>query len=132
MLIKDAKPQVGIFEIVDNNILIDSEDVDINYQGEYFDGHTPHLHANDIKVHVEANPYISQDTQDFFRSNPNAYLYYPRGRVDYNTKDGTYHIMAAKKFFTQLSVEQITREFHLPPYASGKIVLEADDGHYGY
>lgn len=129
----DAKPQVGIFEIVDDILLTDTEDVStFSKSGEYFDGFNPHLHQTDIRPLVLNNSLISKETKLKFKNNYNEYLNYPRGRVDYNTKTGEYHIMAAKNFFTMTNIEKITRAFHLPPYSSNKIVLEADEGHYGY
>lgn len=133
MIIKDAKPQVGIFEIVDDVLLLDTEDVANIDQGMgMFDGLTPHLHASDIRPQVLSHPEISAETKKKFENNPGEYLKYPRGRVDYDTRNGTYSIMAAYKFFNEQNVERISRAFHLPPYATGKIILEADDNHYGY
>lgn len=132
MEIKDAKPQVGIFELVDGQLLIDSEDVQTDKRaGEYFSGINPHLHAQSVKTMV-AYSNVDENIKRRFRENRNEYLFYPRGRVDYNTKTGQYHIMSSRKFFTEENVENITRAFHLPPYSSGKIVLEADEGHYSY
>lgn len=133
MKILDSKPQVGIFEIVEDVLLIDSEDIQkIDQGGGMFDGTIPHLHSNDIKLQVEGSPSISLETKKKFKSNPNEYLNYPRGRVDYDIINDRYYIMAAMKFFNTENIERITRAFHLPPYATGKILLQADDGHYGY
>ena len=133
MKIRDTKPQVGIFEIVEGAMLSHTEDTsDISHSGRYFSGSSLHLHAQDIKTLVKYAPGISAETKQRFERDAAEYLRWPRGRVDYDTVDREWHIMAAKKFFTQQNVEAVAREFHLPPYASGKIVLEADDSHYGY
>lgn len=130
---KDSKPQVGIFEIVDGVFLMDSEDVQFSSSsGEYFDGLTPHLHSQDIKRLVINSPFISEETKNIFRTDSNAYLNYPRGRVDYNTVERKYHVMAARKFFTNETVEKVTRMFHLPPVSTNNTILEIDNGHYGY
>ena len=132
MKVKDNKPEVGIFEIVEGQMLIDSEEVSrYGAAGDFFSGTRPHLHANDIKTLVKYNSNISEETKNRFNSDPKEYLRYPRGRVDYNVKTGQYHIMSSSDFFNQENVEKVTRAFHLPPYASGMIVLEADNGHYG-
>lgn len=133
MKILDSKPQVGIFEIVDNILLIDTEDVQkIDQGGGMFDGLTPHLHSNDVKTLVANTPSISEETKKKFELDKKEYLNYPRGRVDYDVDDDRYYIMAAMKFFTEENIERITRAFHLPPYATGKVLLQADDSHYGY
>ena len=134
MIIKDHKPEVGIFEIVDNVFLKDSEDYQLYSEvGEFFDGTVPHLHTTDIKTLVNQSSYISDKTKQLFKDNPNAYLNYPRGRVDFNTKTRKFHIMGAYKFLSNFAnVERVAREFHLPPLASGNLVLEADDTHYDY
>ena len=132
LTIKDNKPEVGIFEIVEGQFLMDGEEVSrYGAVGDFFSGTNPHLHAQDIKVLVKYNDHISEETKKRFNDNPQEYLKYPRGRVDYNIKTGQYHIMSSSDFFTQENVEAVTRAFHLPPYASGQIVLEADNGHYG-
>ena len=104
--VKDTKPQVGIFEIVENQWLTSTEDVqNVSESGDYFDGIDLHLHAYEIPKLVQFNSNISNETKGKFKSNKYAYLDYPRGRVDYNTKDKTYHIMADKKFFTVENIE---------------------------
>ena len=129
----DAKPQVGIFEIVDDILLLDTEDVQpISHSGDFFDGLHTHLHEQDVKTLVKYNSSISEKTKELFASNRYAYLNYPRGRVDYNTKTKKYHIMASKKFFTTPNIERITRAFHLPPFGTANVVLEVDEVHYGY
>lgn len=133
MKVRDAKPEVGIFEIVENIFLKDSEPIrPFSPSGRYFEGLTPHRHKDDIKVHVRNSPYVSEKTKAKFAANPDEYLNWPRGRVDYDTQDKVWTIMTAAKFFNGENVERVTREFHLPPYASGKIELVADDGHYDY
>lgn len=133
MRILDSKPQVGIFEIVDGVLLIDTEDVQkIDQGGGMFDGVTPHLHSNDIKTLVINSPSISEEIKQRFNDNPSEYLNYPRGRVDYDIVNDRYYIMAAMEFFNSENVERITRAFHLPPYSTGKILLQADNSHYGY
>ena len=128
--IKDSKPQVGIFEIVDNILLIDSEDTQTVGKG-FFDG-TNHQHVQDIKRLVAHHPHISEETKAKFASNPNEYLNWPRGRVDYDRDEGKWHIMSSSTILSNATyVELLTRAFHLPPYLSGKIILEADEGHYG-
>ena len=133
MIIKDRKPQVGIFEIVEGYWLIDTEEVQpISKAGVFFEGETPHLHMNEVKRQVQVHPNISETTKELFRKDRNAYLKYPRGRVDYNTETKNYHIMASRKFYTNENVETVLRLFNLPSYGTGKIVLEADENHYGY
>lgn len=133
MIIKDTKPQVGIFEIVEDILLLETEDVqNIDQGGGMFDGLTPHLHSIDITNQVLNHPNISQETKAKFAKDRKEYTRYPRGRVDYDINRGTYSIMAAYRFFNDANIERITRAFHLPPYATGKIILESDDGHYGY
>lgn len=129
----DAKPQVGIFEIVENVFLKETEDVQpYSTTGEFFDGTDLHMHSYVIPTLVENSNYISEETKDKFKKNRNEYLNYPRGRVDYNTKTHKYHIMSSRKFFTEENIERVTREFHLPPYSSNNVVLESDENHYGY
>lgn len=130
--ILDSMPQVGIFEIVEDIFLKDTEDTQRQWRERFFDGASPHYHAQDVKSMVAAHPSISAETKAKFAQNPSEYLSWPRGRVDYDTQDGKWHIMASRKFFTSENIEKVTREFHLPPYASGNIVLEADEGHYAY
>lgn len=133
MKIRDMKPQVGIFEIVDGVMLSDTEDTsDVSAAGRYFSGDQLHLHAQVVKTLVKHAEGISQESKAKFERDAAEYLKHPRGRVDYDTVDREWHIMAARRFFTPANVELVTREFHLPPYASERIVLEADDGHYGY
>lgn len=133
MKIKDTRPQVGIFEIVDGVMLSDTEDTsDVSMSGRYFSGNQLHLHAQVVKTLVKHAEGVKPETKAKFESDSAEYLKWPRGRVDYDIVDKEWHIMAAKKFFTVANVELVTREFHLPPYSSGRIVLEADDGHYGY
>lgn len=134
MKIIDAKPQVGIFEIVEDVFLKDTEDAQgIDQGGGFFNGYVLHLHEQEIRVQVKYTDSISKETKEKFANNRGEYLHWPRGRVDFNVREGKYHIMSSYKFLTEPSnVERVTREFHLPPYASGNIVLEADEGHYSY
>jgi hypothetical protein len=134
MKIIDAKPQVGIFEIVEGVFLKDTEDAQpIDQGGGFFDGLIRHYHEQEVRVQVKYAPNISQQTKEKFAKNRGEYLHWPRGRVDFNVKDGKYYIMASERFFEdEGNVEKVTREFHLPPYLSGNIVLEADENHYGY
>lgn len=130
MKIQDTRPQVGIFEIVDGILFIDTEDVQpIDQGGGYFDGLTPHLHNQDIQRQVVLHPSISEEMKSIWKSNRNEYLNHPRGRVDFDTINNRFEMMAAYKFFTNENVNRIARAFHLNPE---KIVLVADDGHYGY
>ena len=132
MLIRDAKPQVGIFEIVDGVFLMDSEDTLENWSNGYFDGTVMHRHDQDIKTQVKYSPYVSEKTKEKFRSDPREYLRWQRGRVDYDPHEKKWHIMSTRDFLSQRqNVELVTRMFHLPPYSSGRIALEADEGHYG-
>lgn len=133
MKIIDHKPQVGIFEIVDGHFLKDTEDTqEVSESGRYFDGIDLHFHNTVIKTLVDWDPHINKEIKEKFRKNQNEYLKYPRGRVDYDTVDKKWSIMSSKDVLTNDALlEQITREFNLPPVASGKIVLEADEGHYG-
>lgn len=133
-IIKDTKPQVGIFEFVDGILLTDTEDVQfINQGGGFFDGMTIHRHDTDIRTKVKYEKDIPEKTKMEFERNSAAYLDYPRGRVDYNVHEGMYYIMASRQFFdNEDMVERVTRAFHLPPMASGKIVIQFDEGHYGY
>lgn len=131
--VKDARPEVGIFEIVENVFLKDTEATQsLKIAGNVFSGEHLHLHANDVKRLVAASNNISKETKSRFASNPSEYLNWPRGRVDYDIDTGHWTIMASKKFFSSETIERVTREFHLPPCASGKIELIADEGHYGY
>lgn len=133
MIIKDTRPQVGIFEIVDGYLLLDTEDYQtISHSGDFFDGTVLHLHEQEVKNQVRNHPNISEETKAYFRINRGAYLEYPRGRVDYNTKTGKFHLMASQKFFKEQDVERVLRAFYLPPKSSDKLVFEADEMHYGY
>ena len=133
MKIKDAKPQVGIFEIVENVFIKETEDTEeVSDTGRFFDGYDPHYHKDVIKLYVNQYNNISEETKAKFKSNPNEYLKHPRGRVDYDTVDKKWSIMSSRDVLSDDGLlERITREFNLPPVASGKIVLEADEGHYG-
>lgn len=133
MKIKDAKPQVGIFEIVEGKMLSDTEDTqETSESGRYFDGINLRFHKDVVKTLVAYHPNISKETKAKFASNPAEYLKYPRGRIDYDTVDKKWSIMSSRDVLTNNDlIELITREFNLPPLASGKIVLEADEGHYG-
>lgn len=134
MKIIDTKPQVGIFEIVEGILLTDTEDAQpINQGGGIFNGLVLHLHEQEVRVQVKYHDGISKETKNKFATNRGEYLKWPRGRVDFNVKDGTYNIMSSRKFLENAAnVERITRAFHLPSYASGLIILEADENHYGY
>lgn len=129
--IKDSKPQVGIFEIVEGELLIDSEDTQQIASG-FFDG-LNHRHDQDVKRLVKHSSRISDKTKARFEANPAEYLNWPRGRVDYDCDEKKWHIMASAKLLNDgAAVEKIARAFYLPPMLSGKLVLEADEGHYGY
>ena len=134
MKILDTKPQVGIFEIVEGVLLLDTEDAQpINQGGGIFNGQIPHLHEQEIKVQVKYHSNISEETKRKFAINRGEYLKYPRGRVDFNVNDRTYSIISSRRFLEQPgNIELITRAFHLPSYSSGSIILEADESHYGY
>jgi hypothetical protein len=133
MIIKDAKPQVGIFEIVENVFLKDTEDTQmVSDTGRYFDGYDAHFHKDVIKLLVRNNSQISDKTKQQFLNNRDEYLKWPRGRIDYDTIDKTWTIMSSRDVLMNSDlVERITREFNLPPLNSGKIELVADEGHYG-
>ena len=129
----DMKPQVGIFEIVEGKLLIDTEDVQpVSNAGDFFSGEGLHLHQVDVKRQVLNHLGISEETKEKFRNNPNEYLKYPRGRVDYDTKNKKYWIMCSEKFITNENIEKVLRAFYLPPYGSGKVQLAVDENHYGY
>ena len=74
MLMKDSKPQVGIFEFVEGILLDDAEDTIHTWRDRYFDGQYPHMHANDVKRLVASHPGISEETKKKFASNPAEYL----------------------------------------------------------
>lgn len=133
MKIIDHKPQVGIFEIVENVFIKETEDTEeISDSGRFFDGFDPHYHKDAIKLYVSQYDSISEETKEKFRTNPSEYLKYPRGRVDYDTVDKKWSIMSSREVLSDEGLlERITREFNLPSVATGKIVLEADEGHYG-
>lgn len=130
--VKDSRPQVGIFEIVEGILLVESEDTQGVWRDRFFDGTTLHRHSEVVKTLVKNHPGISAETKLKFERDPAEYLRHLRGRVDYDTINKTWHIMSNADVLNDSDmIERITRAFHLPPYLSGKIELEQDEGHYG-
>jgi len=127
--IRDSKPQVGIFELIDDKLLMVTDDVQtFANNGPFYSGEQVYLHYDMMPKLVEQSN-LSDDIKAAFKKNKQEYEKYPRGRVDYNTVDDQFYILSSKDFLMNKdNLMRVIRYFSLP---ANKVVLQADEFVYG-
>jgi len=114
MILESRNPRVGIFWVVDGDIIDFSQDVrELSNNLGYID--SPRDHHSAWRDMLKLYPHFKD------------YEYYevPRGRVTYNTRDGVYHIISSREILQNDSlVRKIMRTFSLP-VSSTKLIADA-------
>ena len=111
MKIKDMKPQVGIFEIIDGNVYVVSRDVDFSKVHNISDDAGEYFHEDLVK-HVISK--CSKEAQDKYKSMRQGFLAFPRGRVCYNFNNDVYQVFGSREAVSGKNGEVIMRKFSLP------------------
>lgn len=121
IVVKDSKPQVGIFEFIEGKLLIDSEEYQrVPNNGNFYSGENIHLHYNIMPLLVKQNSYISDKVKKQFEQDDEAYRYYLRGRVDYDCVNNEFIILSSREFFQNRdNIERVCRAFHIYPWKNG-------------
>lgn len=111
MKIKDIKPQVGIFEIIDENVYILSREVDYSKMNQVSDDAGEYFHTDLVKNVISR---CSKEAQEKYKSIKQGFLAFPRGRVCYNFNNDKYEIFGSKEALSNGRTETIMRKFSLP------------------
>ena len=126
--IKDSKPQVGIFEIVDGTLYPVTEDLDVTKAvGGSVDA--GHLFHRDLCREIAKMPEISEESRRILNSGRQAvWQKFPRGRVWYNVPDDKFYVSSDRSVLTnQKHVAEIMEAFSLP---RNKTQLLVDGAYY--
>lgn len=113
-IIKDAKPQVGIFEYIDDKLYIISRDVDFSKANNICDDAGEFFHKDLVKNIISL---CSKEAKEKYNSihNKEGFLLFPRGRVCYNFNNDKYEIFGEKNIIMNSNIRQtIMRKFSLP------------------
>lgn len=123
-IIEDAKPQVGIFELIDNVLLYDSIDMNVaDVVGGAVDAGRL-FHADLVKQAMYI-PQISDKTKEELKKyHFQNWRKWPRGRVWYKVDTDKFYISSCREFLTNSRlVQDVMRKFSLP---QNKVVLVVD------
>lgn len=129
MLVKDKKPQVGIFELVDNKLYYLTQDMQISDAiGGAVDG--GNLFHRDLCKLILLEGNLSEESTKIMNSSGPFWMKFPRGRVWYSVPEKTYYISSCKEILTNLNlVDDIVSEFAL---TQNKIQLLLDSDYTFY
>ena len=111
MKIKDMKPQVGIFEIIDGNVYVVSREVDYSKINNISDDAGEYFHEDLTKRVISK---CSKEAQEKYKSVRQGFLAFPRGRVCYNFNNDKFEIFGGREALSGRNVETIMRKFSLP------------------
>lgn len=127
MKIKDAKPLIGIFYIIDNQIYsFKGEIEEFNEVNEVYDAGRL-FHIDLLKEIPNMNPKLSEDIKDkcLEGSRSKHHEIYPRGRVCYDINNDRYEVFANPELLNDTNnLTLIGRDFHLP---ANKTIFYKDD-----
>lgn len=112
--IKDAKPQVGIFELLDDRLYFMTQDMNkSDAVGGAVDA--GNLFHRDLCKQILSTGVLSKDTQNNINKGGPFWLRFPRGRVWYSVPEDTYYISSCKQIVTNSDlVNDIISVFSLP------------------
>ena len=113
MKIKDMKPQVGIFEIIDGKFYVLSREVDYSKMNNISDDAGEYFHKYLVKNIISR---CSKEAQEKYKSvkQDEGFLVFPRGRVCYNFNNDKYLVCGSRKALSGNNTETIMRLFSLP------------------
>lgn len=111
MKIKDMKPQVGIFEIIDNNMFVISREVDYSKMRYTYDDAVEYFHMDLVKAIISS---CSKKAQEKYKSVRQGFRAFPRGSVCYNFSNDKYEVYGSRKALNRRNTEIIMRKFNLP------------------
>ena len=109
--IYDTKPQVGIFEIIDNKIYVITRDVDYSKLNSISDDAGEFFHEDLVRNVINQ---CSKEAQAKYKSVKQGFLVFPRGRVVYSFRENLYQIFGPRAALTSSNIETIMRLFSLP------------------
>ena len=122
--IKDMKPSVGIFSLVDGELYCLEAPIEdlAPINGMYDAGKLFHIDL--LKQIPDMNPNLNEDLKKELKSVTHPYDY-PRGRVCYNINNDQYLVFTCEEIARNEYYKQtIMRKFHLPV---SKTVFYIDD-----
>lgn len=122
--IHDARPEIGIFEVVDGIFFYDSTACDPAYAvGGTVDG-GQFFHKDLLKNQVYPDPRISKETKEKIAKNSfSNWRAFPRGRVYYSVPEDSYYVTMHPSLNTPEYRNDIVNSFRLP---RNKIVWTTD------
>ena len=128
--LKDKRPMIGIFEIVDDEVLLDIEEADFSKAvNGVIDG--GHLFHRDLIRYYKDDPNISKETREFINNNlrnPNLHEAFPRGRICYNLDTGHYEVYSTEEVLKDNALmNEILRRCGIP---GNKVEAFVDNFHY--
>lgn len=122
-IIKDARPQVGIFEYIDDKLYAVTREVDYSKSANGVDDAGEYFHTDLVRNVISS---CSKEAQEKYKkvSNNNGFLLFPRGRVCYDFSNDKYQIFGESSIIGNANVRQtIARKFSLP---MNKVVFYKD------
>ena len=130
--LKDAKPQVGIFEVIDDEIGVMSDLIEnLPMQNGIVDGGI--LFHRDLvrKMYATSDAKIYPETREFIKknyNNPNLHRCFPRGRLCYNKNERCLELYANEETLrNEELINRILAEFDALGY---KVKSYVDEQHY--
>ena len=124
MKILDQKPQVGIFEIIDNAVFMISRDVDKSKEFIGSDDAGEFFHKDLVRYCINE---CSDEAKKKYKSAAQGFLAFPRGRVWYDFKSNQYCISTCSEIaHNNKIIMTIVRKFSLP----SNDVMVYIDSHY--
>jgi len=122
--LKDARPEVGIFEVVDGVFFYASSPADPVYAvgGTVDGGHL--FHRDLMKEYAYKNPNISEESKAKIAKNGfQNWRAFPRGRVYYSVPEDKYYVTLHPSLYNPQTRNDIINSFRLP---RNKIVWTTD------
>ena len=120
MKIEDMKPQVGIFEIIDDVMYVMARDVDFSKMRHISDDAGEFFHRDLVRFIISR---CSEEAKKRYSSARDGFLLFPRGRVCYNFNQDKYEIYGSRSTLSSKHLETIMRKFSLP---RNKVIAYAD------
>ncbi len=90
--------QVGIFEIIDDNIYYRSRDVDFSKEKDIISDDAGEFFHQDLVKSVIQN--CSLESKEKYKSTSNGFLFCPRGRVSYNFECQKFQVCSCRRVIT--------------------------------
>lgn len=122
--LKDSRPEVGIFEVVDGIFFYSSEEADpaLAVGGTVDAGNL--FHRDLLREYAYKNPNVTEESKaKIAKNNFNNWRAFPRGRVYYVVPEDRYYVALHPSLYTPETRNDIINSFRLP---RNKIVWTTD------